>query len=114
MEIEYKKAQLATINKGAAPELFAEAFGKVLDNINDISTDANAVREIVMKFKIKPGKDRSTAKTTIECTTKLPGIIPHESHIFLGHEGNKPVAHVSNMSQQDLPLNKKTEETNNG
>lgn len=85
----YKDATLLTINGGSAVDIFGDAFKKVLGNINDLSTPAEEKREIVLKFKITPTKDRGTAAILISCNTKMAGVEPHGGHIFIGHEGNK-------------------------
>lgn len=100
--MEYEKVRLETINKGAAQELFAESFKKVMDNIHDLSTPAEGKRTITLKFEIIPTKDRQSAVTSVECALKLPQIMAHESAIYFSSHGNKHEAFVHNVSQGNL------------
>lgn len=81
----YKKVDLTTINNGAAVELFDEHFKKVMANINDLTVESLAAREITIKVKVKPSKDRRTAQTVVQVSSKLPDIAEHESAILLGN-----------------------------
>lgn len=109
--MEYQKVRLESINNGAAQELFEEEFKKVLTNINDISVEADAVREIKLVFKIKPSKDRQTAITTVEAHSKLATVMPHSSSIYLSFRDNKPEAFVSNMKQTSFDFTEPKKES---
>lgn len=100
--MEYKNVTLATINQGAAVELFAEEFKKALVNINDISVDAESVREIKLIIRIEPSADRQSALTTVQCTSKLPGVKAHGSAIHLAFRDNKAKAFVGCATQGSL------------
>lgn len=108
--MEYKEVRLETINNGAAQELFEEEFKKVLTNINDISVEPDAVREIRLTFRFKPSKDRMAAVTTVEASTKLAQVLPHEASIFLSFNENKPKAFVNNIRQTTMDFEKKKTE----
>lgn len=103
--MEMKKVDLTTINNGAAVELFQEEFTKVMRNINDISVDRDAEREITLKFKIKPSKDGMSAMTRIQATSKLVAIAVHESSMFIAASGND--AYVTDQRQMGLDFNNK-------
>lgn len=100
--MEIKKVELGTINNGAAVELFQEEMEKVLKNINDISVDAEAVREIKLSFKIKPTHDRLSASVTIEAQSKLASVQKHSGSMFLSNKPNKIEAYVTNPHQQTM------------
>lgn len=100
--MDMKAVDLKTINNGAAQELFQEEFNKVLANINDISVDAEAQREIKMVFKIKPTGDRLSATCTIEASAKLAAVAKHSGSMFLSNRPNKIEAFVTNPNQQTL------------
>lgn len=102
--MEIRKVNLSTINNGAAMDLFQEELGKVLRNINDISVKPDAVREISMKFKIIPSKDRLTASVTIQATSKLQSVQAHQSSMFLSQKQQGIEAYVTNPEQFDLGL----------
>lgn len=103
--MEIKPVELATINNGAASELFQEELKKVLGNINDISVDAEAMREIKLVFKIKPSGDRTSSTVTIEASSKLAAVAKHSGSMFLSTKLNKIEAFVTNPHQQHLDFN---------
>lgn len=107
---EYSKVRLENINNGAAQELFDEELRKVVRNINDLNVDAEFPREITMKFKIKPTKDRSGAVTTVSVATRLAPLTKHEGTILLAFRENNHEAFVSNMRQLELDFNNKKSE----
>lgn len=74
---------LETLDNGAAMELFENAFDEALTNIRDPKTSAMAAREITLKVKIKPSEARDRAKVSIECSSKFPGAMPRDTHIFI-------------------------------
>lgn len=58
---------------GAAVEMFDRQLARVYNNIGDINTDLNA-REITLKVKFTPSKDRSYVVINITCPpAKLSG-----------------------------------------
>lgn len=106
--MEYKEVTLETINKGAAKDLFQEALGKVIANINDLNVSPEADRKIMLSFIFSPNKDRQTITTYVECQTKLPPVREHQDAMFLAFHGNKQKALVHDVNQPDLPLGKAT------
>ena len=62
---------LANIGDGAAVELFEAELEKVLENIADPNTPADAVREITLKLKMKPDASRQVGAVGIQATSKL-------------------------------------------
>ena len=71
--MEQEKLSLVTLQGGAAVEMFDIALQKVLENIHDINTTAEA-REITLKVKIKPmDENRSIIVYGITCPTKTCG-----------------------------------------
>lgn len=109
--MDIKKVDLNTINNGAAVELFNEEFDKVLRNINDLTVDSDATREIHLTVKIKPSRDRSTALTTVKCSSKIVSAKEHESSMFLSCYKNGIEAYVTNPHQQTLDFTHKNEES---
>lgn len=106
MDNEYSKVKLENINNGAAQELFEEEMRKVVRNINDLNVDAEFPREITMKFRIKPTKDRSAAVTTVSVATRLAPLSKHEGSILLGFRDNNHEAFVSNFKQLEMDFGK--------
>lgn len=86
-QMSYEQLSLNNFGNGAANELFDEEMKKVIANINDVTVNSEAAREIVLKFKIKPSKDRQSAMTTVTCLSKLPSTKEHESAVLLTSKG---------------------------
>lgn len=88
---------------GAAEERFEDALQKVLANILDPNTKAEAIREITLKVKVKPNDLRNEAVVLIECVPKLAPIKSFPTRIFIGQSiGGKPEAHEANANQYVL------------
>lgn len=104
--METNKVTLHTINNGAAGELFQEELTKVLANINDISVDAEGIREIKLVFKIRPTHDRLSSAVTIEASSKLACVAKHSGSMFLSNKLNKIEAFVTNPHQQEMFIKK--------
>lgn len=102
--MDYEKVKLDNINAGAAMDLFEAELQKALVNIADENTSPTATREIKLVVKIKPGKDRQSAGTEIQCTSKLAPYQPHESFMIFGHDGDGKVeAYQTDINQPQLP-----------
>ena len=67
---EKEKLSLANLKGGAAIEMFDRAMGNVLDNIRDINTTQKP-REITLKVRFSPTRDRTLFGIAITCTPKL-------------------------------------------
>lgn len=93
---------LENLGRGAAVELFDRELQTCLDNINDPNTNPLAIREVTLKVKIKPAKDRSEAELLISCTPRLAPTNPHPSRIYFGQQAGKNVALEHNPNQADL------------
>ena len=98
----HKELKLTTINGGAVEDIFNDELNKVLRNINDLNAEADSVREINIKFKLKPSKDRLTATTSIQATSKLAPHIPIAGSAFFTFDKNKPKAYAHNPNQMTL------------
>lgn len=98
----YHPVTLETIGNGAATEMFEEELTKVLENIMDPNTDGKAIREITVKVRAKPHKDRSGAQFTIDVTSKLAPITGVTDQMFFGRENGKLTAYESDLRQANL------------
>lgn len=100
MDLENTVVTLYTLGGGAAHELFQEELTKVIDNILDVNTDSDAVREVSLKVRIKPDKgDRGQADVLISCTSKTAAISAVGSRFYLGKKEGKPIAYEHNPKQ---------------
>lgn len=103
--MRYKLVNLETLNSGAVLELFQAEWEKLLENIADPNVKPDAMREIIIKVKVKPTKDRSSANTSVEVKSKLASIMPHESVIvFSNEDGEKVQAYTSDPKQMEFGL----------
>jgi hypothetical protein len=109
MQQEFKEVSLQTFNNGSMSELFDEELKKVLVNINDINVEADFTREITLKIKIKPSRDRRSAITSVQAISKLAPVCPHQGSVFLSFNGNKPVALSNDVRQTEMPFHKNQE-----
>ena len=114
METEFKEVSLSTLGKGAAADLFAEEFAKVLENIADVNTEAKAPREIRLSVKIIPRENRDFAAVKISCTSKLAALKQYETSVHMGVEGGKVRAFEEEIKQIPLDLESKVRDIAGG
>ena len=104
MEQELETLQLPTLAGGAANELFEDELAKVLENIVDPNTDAEAVRTINLRLKIKPAMDRDSASIAFEANSKLAPTLGVGTNMFIGKRRGGLVAVEHNPKQLQLEL----------
>jgi len=93
--------KLNTLAGGALLERFDDAWQEVLDNIQDIDTEAKDRREITIKVSISPDSARDTGSVKIAVTKKLAGPRLVETVIFLGFDN----AGRATAAEQERTLN---------
>jgi hypothetical protein len=87
---------------GAVAEHFDEELARVVANILDPNTDAEAVREINVKLKIKPGNDRRIGAVSIQVTSKTGPISGLGTMFYFGKHGGRSFAVENNPNQPSL------------
>ena len=98
-----EKVTLNNIGNGAAKELFDYELQRVLENIEDSNTDPTKVREITMKFKMKPSADREVIITEILAVSKLVPDVPFSLTMYPQKEkGGDLVAYQKDPNQYEL------------
>lgn len=102
MQTTEERISLVNLKDGAAIELFDFELQKVLDNIMDPNTKAEAVREVTLKIKIKPDKERGFGPVEIHATSKMAPIAPVMTQVFFGQDRDGAIAHEYNPKQGDL------------
>lgn len=75
---------LANLGAGAAAEKWQEELRKVLANIMDPATEAQAKRTIVLKVTIKPNKDRIRGKIEVATEARLAAAMAYETQGYFG------------------------------
>ena len=98
--MEETPVTLVSIGEGAAVELFDIELERVLKNIADSNTDPDGVREINVKFRIKPKQDRVLGEVRITATSKLVGAKPHESVMYMVKRGGQVSAVETHAPEQ--------------
>lgn len=78
---------LLNLGGGVAVEMFDQELQRVLDNIVDINTRADQVREISLKVKIKPDEERMLGEITVECNSKTSAVKGFVSRCMIGKSG---------------------------
>lgn len=79
---------LDNLGYGAAEELFQDELTKIIKNINDPNTKAEAKRTIKLTLTLKPNENRSMCLSEISCTSTLATSRPFQSQIYVGVDGN--------------------------
>lgn len=93
---------LETIGAGTLPELFGHEWRKLLANTQDPNTDPEEVREITIKIKVKPSKNREEATTRLHISSKLASFRAVEQRVFVGEKNGHPVAVTFDPKQGDI------------
>lgn len=95
---------LDNLGYGAAEELFQEELKKVIKNIADPNTKAEAKRTITLKLTLKPNENRSMCLSEIFCDSTLARSKPFQSQIYVGvdGQGNALASEVEPPDQQSL------------
>ncbi len=68
------KVSLAALNGGAVEEVFQHVLAQVLENIDDVNTEAKKPREIAIKIKLLPSDDRAMIAVDVAITSKVPSV----------------------------------------
>ena len=78
---------LSSIQNGVVDDLFNEAWKDLIANLSDPNVQADAVREINIKIKVKPQEKLiGPAKISVEVTKKYPGIMPAAGSIIIDRD----------------------------
>jgi hypothetical protein len=99
-----EKITLVNIASGVAEELFEKELAAVLENIGDIDTAADAVREITLKIQFKPNMDRDMGMVAVKAASKLAPTKPAGGAVYFGKHGSELTAYRNDPNQEELPL----------
>jgi len=99
-----KPLKLETLQNGAVLEAFEVELQNVLDNIQDPNTKPDGVRELSVKLKFKPSKDRNYTSLTYAVASKLQPSEPGEVPIFVDRDRkSKKAMAVELVSPDESP-----------
>jgi len=101
MDASPQTVNLTNLAEGAAGELFDAAFKKVLENIDDPNTDWKKPRRITLQITVYTDELRKNGEIEVACNTKLPGVKPVNTRIFMGRHLGK-LAAVEALHQEEL------------
>jgi len=93
---------LYTLSGGAAGELFDREMERVTADILDLNTEADAVRTITIKVKIKPDVNRNFGTCGIFVSSTLGAPKSVASTMFFGRKGDRAVAVENVPAQKEL------------
>ncbi len=69
--MKWIEASLESFGDGKAIEQFNYELKRVIENCQDINTNADHVRSVILEVKIKPSNDRKRADVTFQAKSKL-------------------------------------------
>ncbi len=87
--------------QGAFAEQMDDAFDRVMENINDINTDLDAVRSITAEIKIKP-IDRRTMEIFMAVKVKLAQYPAVKGAITAKYKDGKAILYESVLEQTEM------------
>lgn len=98
---EPQSVTLSNLAEGAAEELFGAAFRQVLENIDDPNTDWKKPRRITLSITVYTDELRKNGEIEVAVNTKLPGVKPVNTRIFMGRHLGK-LAAVEALHQEEM------------
>lgn len=100
--MEEEKLSLATLAAGKAVARFDDELAKILENIGDPNTAAQAVRTVTLKVSIRPDEERRNLEVFIAATSKMAPthVVKAWARFGVGPKG--PVALEDTQRQQSL------------
>ena len=104
---ELQKLSVATLYDGAVVEAVDYCLQEVLDNYLDPNTEAEKAREVILKIKIKPNKERNFGSITFQAASKLAPAQPLETAILIDRDRRGravAVEHFTRPKGKLLPL----------
>jgi len=84
---DFEEASLQSIGNGAAIDQFNFQLKRAIENCQDVNTDAEAVRMVTLKVRIKPDKERKEASIDFQAEAKLAPDSKGKDQLFFGRHG---------------------------
>ena len=100
--MEKQEISLSNICGGAVEEVFQREWASLLANVADVNTDPEAKRKLTLEFTIQPFEDRSGAKVTFHCKSKVVPVDSVSGTVFLQRRGLVMVAVPHDPQQSRL------------
>ena len=83
MDLVRETMNIGNICREGVPEHFQLALQKVLENIDDINTDAEQTRKITLEFIFEPSKTREVGEVHLKVSAKLAGLRAVTGNFFM-------------------------------
>lgn len=96
----WEEVSLEAICRGDAINQIDHQLRRVVENIRDPNTDAQAARKITLTVTFRPDANRSGAEITFKVETKFAGDMPGSDRIVISPSSG--IGYVSSMEQLDL------------
>lgn len=96
------KADLITICKGAALEMFGRELARVNANIKDVNTSATKKRKIKLTFEFVPHVDRSGTAVNLTAETQLAAVMGVQGTTYITRVPGGFEAYTQDGAQADL------------
>ena len=100
--MKFEELTITNIGGGAMPELFAEALGRILEDIADVNKPADKDRAIEFKIIFRTDEERAIAGIAIESKVKLAARKAATGYMHISIDGDKLSAYVNNPRQEVL------------
>ena len=101
MENKLLNVNLENFAGGVIPEMFERELKRVLEDIDDPNTSPKKLREINIKIALRPDENRETCAFGVSVTSKICGVRPQSSILFLVRRGGRLQAFQSDPRQMD-------------
>lgn len=107
--MEKQPITLPSIYGGAIVEAVDHELANALANISDVNTSPGQTREVTLKIKIKPNKERNIASLTFQASSKLAPAEALETSILIdrdesGRTVGFEMSRSDNYNQGVLPI----------
>lgn len=83
---ELNEVSLDKLGNGAALELFDRELRRVIENIADVNTEAEAKRKITITVEIMPHESRDSAAVKIQAKSNIAPYKGHGTVVHIGRE----------------------------
>jgi hypothetical protein len=101
--MEEVRLSLENLGDGAAIERFDLALQEVLNNIQDVNTDAKKARSVTLKVTITPNDDRQIGNLAVDVSAKIVPITAFKTTVFMGKD-NSGAGIAVEKGKNQLPL----------
>lgn len=96
----WEEISLEAIGEAGAIKQVNYQLKKIIENIRDPNTEAQAVRTVTLKITLKPDADRKGAEIAFKTEAKLAGDMPGADRVVISPSSGK--GYINTMEQLDL------------